>query len=98
MGTDISIFAERLIEGEWQPWPKPRPNDYSKGKVAPVPAIEDMGRPYSLFSVMAGSGIGLRSRMGTVPGLPAKRGLPPDMNKLYRRYFRLQPGDPTEVD
>lgn len=85
MGTDIFIYSERLVDGAWQPLPEPRIE--KKGKAIPVQAI-DLERPYGLFSLLGGGGVGLRSSLVEQEPIFAPRGFPDDMNPLYRKRFK----------
>lgn len=73
MGTDISLFAERLDGLGWLP--------------VPVEHF-DLGRPYELFSVLYGSAIGLRNQKLEIPSVSKPRGAPEDVNPLLRELIK----------
>lgn len=91
MGIDIAIFAEKLVDGSWQPIPEPHFDKRSR-RWSPIQALE-IGRPLELFSLLAGDAIGLRSQLADVPALFKPRGFPKDMNKVYAQAF-CRPDDP----
>lgn len=89
MGTDISIYAELRTDEGWQPTPAPAPNRWSKGRVVPTPAFDDIGRPRALISVLSGTSSGFRSQVTTgVPRIAEERGFPSAMSAFYRQAFR----------
>ena len=87
MGTDISIYAEKQVDDQWVPVPEPRRTGRKRQNALPVEAL-DIGRPYELFSVLSGHGVGLRARMAELPAGFGGRGLPDDLNPVYRKSFR----------
>lgn len=109
MGTDITIFAERLEGGRWLPVPEPevevepetevhrRSRKQTKTKtkmkkqsptLRPVEAL-NIGRPYGLFTLLAGRPVGLGARLAGsgFPRVFPCRGLPDDMCELYQKTF-----------
>lgn len=82
MGTDIFLFAERRVQGAWQPVPEPV-RDTKSGNATPREAME-MARPYGLFSILCGGAVGPHSRLVEMPAAFPPRGFPRDMNPTYR--------------
>lgn len=95
MGTDIGLYAERRQGAGWVPVPEPCVRPWSNGEAVPVEPF-DIGRPYALFSVLAGCGIGLSSRMSKIPYISQPRGLPPDLSPALWKHFGG--GNPTVDD
>jgi hypothetical protein len=90
MGTDINIYLETNRNGKWEPIPEPTVREWSKGKKIPVDDIRMMdSRPYQLFAALAGvCQDHLRHTLyAVVEPIAEPRGLPDDMNDLYKQYF-----------
>lgn len=87
MSTTSSLYAEVWRNNQWEPIPKPK---WSKGKSIPVRAIS-LGTPYELFAALVGYHHNSLSYYHwyteKIVPLSEPRGLPDDMNRIYKEYF-----------
>ena len=86
MGTDIALYAELHDYGNWKPVPDPVRNRYSENHELVPCEVLDLGRPYSLFSVLSGGSVGLLSVNDQIPAISKPRGFPEDMNECYQDF------------
>ncbi len=102
MGTDINVYAEKLIDGKWQPIPEPRVTNWSKGKKVPVDFFEEyrLGcRPYDVypfFGVIRYGKSNGRPWEEFIKPITQKKGLPIDLSVIFKEilasdcfYFQL---------
>ncbi|BAY12694.1 hypothetical protein [Calothrix sp. NIES-2098] len=87
MSTTSSLYAEIWKHNQWEPIPKPK---WSKGKQVPVCYMRPGGM-YELFSALVGyhhhSLCYLHWHTEKIVPLSEPRGLPKDMNTVYREHF-----------
>lgn len=87
MGTDITLYAEINNDGQWQPIPEPSITHWSEGKVVPIEPIS-WGRPYELFTVLAGAATyKVRTVHTKIHTIAEPRGFPENMNTFYQKAF-----------
>lgn len=87
MSTTGSLYAELWKDNQWEPIPKPK---RSKGKSLPARA-QSLGAQYELFAALIGyhhhSLDFFDWHTEKIVPLSEPRGLPKDMNPVYKEYF-----------
>lgn len=83
MGADIYIYTEIQKDNGWEPVPEPA---ISRSKKVPIDSIDlSCTRPDRLYVML--SGIYHHAVLGVARPISELRGLPNDMNAVYKEYF-----------